>query len=430
MTVPTLPDDITSAVSLDPASATPTERLAAAPAWARGMVYASIGLIVMSFVRVVSGADDLTSSGTVGATLRLAVPIAMAGLGGIFAERVGVVNIGLEGMMILGTWFGAWGAWQFGPWTGMAIGVIGGAAGGLIHAIATVTFNVDHIISGVAVNILAGGLARYLSVVAYDSESGGGASQSPPRQGEIATITVPGLSSGLKGLEARGWFLISDLAGIVRGLTTNLSLATMLAALILVSSSVLLWRTRFGLRLRSIGENPYAAESLGVRVIGIKYAGVMISGACAGFGGAFLAVVQASIYREGQTAGRGFIGLATMIFGNWNPGGLAFGSLLFGYSDALQLRSPDAVPALFLLVAIVCAALSARHAMKGRNVQAAITFAAGVGFGILYATVDEIPSSLVYCTPYVVTLVVLATASQRLRPPAAAGRPYRRGEAH
>ena len=428
MTVPTLPDDTANAVGS--ATITPAGRLAAAPAWARGMAYASIGLIVMSLVRVVSGADDLTSSGTVGATLRLAVPIAMAGLGGIFAERVGVVNIGLEGMMILGTWFGAWGAWQFGPWTGIAVGMIGGAVGGLIHAVATVTFNVDHIISGVAVNILAAGLARYLSVVAYDSESGGGATQSPPRKGEIATITVPGVSSGLKGLEDRGWFLISDLAGVIRGVTTNLSLATLLAAMILVASSWLLWKTRFGLRLRSIGENPYAAESLGVKVISIKYAGVMISGACAGFGGAFLAVVQASIYREGQTAGRGFIGLATMIFGNWNPGGLAFGSLLFGYSDALQLRSPDAVPALFLLVSILCLALAVRHVSKGRNVQAAITLVAGAGFAVLYATVDQIPSSLVYCTPYVVTLVVLATASQRLRPPAAAGRPYRRGEAH
>ena len=418
---PTRPEDAT------PVAIAPS-RLAALRPWQRGLLYASLGMVVMSFVRAISGADDLTSAGTVGAALRLAVPIGMAGLGGIYAERVGVVNIGLEGMMILGTWFGAWGAWQFGPWYGLLLGVGGGALGGLIHAIATVTFNVDHIISGVAVNILAAGLARYLSVVAYDQGSGGGATQSPPRKSEIGTITVPGISSGLETLEKRHWFLISDVAGVIRGVTTNLSLATIVAALILAGSFVLLWRTRFGLRLRSIGENPYAAESLGVPVMRIKYAGVMLSGACAGYGGAVLAVVQSSIYKEGQTAGRGFIGLATMIFGNWRPGGLAVGALLFGYSDGLQLRSAGSVPALLLLVAIVCAAVAIRHALRHRVWQAVMTGLLAIGFLVLYLEVDTISQSLTYCTPYVVTLVVLATASQRLRPPAAAGKPYRRGE--
>src|SRR5262249_44903417 len=154
------------------------------------------------------------------------------------------------------------------------------------------------------------------------------------------------------------WFLISDLAGILRGLTTNVSYATVVAAILVALSGAFLWRTRFGLRLRSIGENPYAAESLGVPVLRIKYAGVVLSGACAGFGGAFLSVVLASIYREGQTGGKGYIGLATMIFGNWNVGGMVSGALLFGYSDGLQLRSSSAVPALFLLAAILCAAIA------------------------------------------------------------------------
>ncbi|MFN8052348.1 MAG: ABC transporter permease [Acidimicrobiales bacterium] len=393
-------------------------------------LYALVGLVTLSFVRVVSGADGLTSAGTIGAALRLAVPIGMAGLGGIYAERVGVVNIGLEGMMILGTWFGAYGAWQWGPWQGLALGMVGGAIGGLMHAVATVTFNVDHIISGVSINIVGAGLARYLSVVAYDEQSGGSATQSPPRKSEIATVTLPWVSSSLKSLESKHWFLLSDVAGIVRGVTTGVSLATIVAALLVLASFYLLWTTKFGLRLRAIGENPYAAESLGVPVLRIKYAGVVLSGVAAGFGGAFLSVVLASIYREGQTGGKGFIGLATMIFGNWRPGGLVAGALLFGYSDGLQLRSSASVPALFLLAAILCFGIAANDLRKRRPAAAALIAAAGVLFLVGYLTINQLADSLSYLTPYVVTLVVLATSSQRLRPPAAEGLPYRRGEAH
>lgn len=414
----------------EPAPTGVPESLAGLRPWQRTMVSLLVALIALSLVRQISGANGLTSSGTIGAALRLGVPIAMAGLGGIFAERVGIVNIGLEGMMILGAWFGAYGAWMWGPWYGLALGMLGGAIGGLLHAIATVTFNVDHIISGVAINIVGGGLARYLSVVAYDETSGGSATQSPPRKSEISTITVPWISKGLESLEGRHWFLVSDFAGIVRGATTNLSLATVTAGILILASAAVLWRTRFGLRLRSIGENPYAAESLGVGVLRTKYAGVILSGMSAGFGGAFLSVVQASIYREGQTSGRGFIGLATMIFGNWRPGGLVAGALLFGYSDGLQLRAPAAVPALFLLVTFICIGVAAIQVRSRRLPQAALTSAVGLAFLVGYLTVDELSDSLAYCTPYVVTLVVLATSSQRLRPPAAAGQPYRRGEAH
>lgn len=403
---------------------------ASLPKWQRSAFLLIGGVVVMSVVRLVSGADGLTSSGTIGAALRLAVPIGMAGLGGIFAERVGVVNIGLEGMMILGTWFGAYGAYEFGPWWGLALGVVGGAIGGLLHAISTVTFNVDHIISGVAINIVGAGLARYLSVVAYDESSGGSATQSPPRKSEISTWTVPGVSSGLRSLEEKHWFLLSDVAGIVRGFTTKISPATILAAVILLLAYLFLWRTKFGLRLRAIGENPYAAESLGVPVLRIKYAGVILSGMCAGFGGAFLATVLSSIYREGQTSGKGFIGLATMIFGNWRPGGLAAGALLFGYSDGLQLRSSASVPALFLLAAILCTLLLAIDIRRGHTTAAILVGVAAISFLVAYLTINELADSLSYLTPYVVTLVVLATSSQRLRPPAWGAGQYRRGEAH
>ncbi len=129
--------------------------------WMQTLILALGVFAVLSLVRVVTGADDLTSSGTFGAAVRLAVPIGLAALGGLYTERAGIVNIGLEGMMIMGTWFGAWAGWQWGPWAGVAIGILGGMLAGLLHALATVTFGVDHVVSGVAINILALGVTRY-----------------------------------------------------------------------------------------------------------------------------------------------------------------------------------------------------------------------------------------------------------------------------
>ncbi len=120
-------------------------------------------LALTSIVRLITGADGITNVSQMSTALQLAVPIGLAGLGGLWAERAGVVNIGLEGMMILGTWFGAWAGFQWGPWTGVLVGIVGGAIGGLLHAIVTVTFNVNHIVSGVAINILALGATRYLA---------------------------------------------------------------------------------------------------------------------------------------------------------------------------------------------------------------------------------------------------------------------------
>ncbi|MCU1380134.1 MAG: putative simple sugar transporter permease protein, partial [Acidimicrobiales bacterium] len=134
----------------------------ALPRIPRAVVIVAGAVILLAVVRVLTGANDLTSAGTFSAALRLAVPIALVALGGVFCERAGVVNIGLEGMMILGTWFGAYGGVRFGPWWGVALGILGGALGGLLHAVATVTFNVDHVVSGVAINILGLAVARYL----------------------------------------------------------------------------------------------------------------------------------------------------------------------------------------------------------------------------------------------------------------------------
>ncbi len=395
---------------------------------ARSLLLVAGLLVLLSAVRAYTGADDVTSSGTVRAALQTAVPIAMAGLGGLWAERAGVVNIGLEGMLVLGTWFGAWAGYQWGPWAGVAVGILGGALGGLLHAVVTVTFGVDHIVSGVAINLLAPGLARYLSVVTFTGNHGGGATQSP-QVGDIATVTLPGVSGALGTLEQHHWFLASDLAGILRGLCTGLSLLTIVAVLLVPLSYFVLWRTAFGLRLRSCGESPTTAESLGINVYRMKYAAVIASGAFAGLGGVFLSEVASSIYREGQTGGRGFIGLAAMIFGNWRPGGLAAGAGLFGYADALNLRGQGAaVHALLLFVGLLLLGLAARNLARRRYTGAVLGAAAAGAFLLWYAVTNEVPSQLVGATPYVVTLVVLAAAAQRLRMPAADGIPYRRGQ--
>src|SRR5262245_31062892 len=194
--------------------------------------------------------------------------------------------------------------------------------------------------------------------------TGGGVTQSPSVP-DLPTFSVPGLG-GLDGVERHGWFFISDLAGILRGVLTNLSALTLIAAALVPITYYVLWRTPFGLRLRSCGENPHAAESLGVPVYRYKYYGVMISGALAGLGGVFLSMVASSIYREGQTAGRGYIGLATMIFGNWRPGGLAAGAGLFGYTDALQLRGgSDSVHGLLLFIAVALVAIGVYQRVAG-----------------------------------------------------------------
>ena len=402
--------------------------LAARP---RTVALSAIGLLVLlSLVRVISGADDITSSGTTSAALRLAVPIGLAGLGGLWAERAGVVNIGLEGMLILGTWFGAWAAFFYGPWVGVMAAVAAGALGGLLHALATVTFGVDHVVSGVAINLLGGGIARYLSSIAYGDGQvpGAGQTQSPNTQ-PLPNVSLPVLSDGpdlLGRLEDQRWFFLSDVAGILKGLTADVSLLTLLGVLLVPLTFFILWRTAFGLRLRSVGENPVAADSLGVAVYRMKYAAVVMSGALAGLGGASLVI--GSIYREGQTGGRGFIGLAAVIFGNWRPGGLAAGAALFGYADAIQLRAGSAVRGLLLLVALLLVVVAVRQALRRRIGLAVAAVLIGVAFGLWYLVVDTVPSQLVGFTPHLVTLLVLAVASQRLRPPAADGIPYRRGQ--
>jgi ABC-type uncharacterized transport system permease subunit len=296
----------------------------------------------------------------------------LTGLGGLFSERSGIVNIGLEGLMVIGTVTGSFGAAYFtndlgfgvplGPAFGLLLGMACGAAFAAVHALATISFRVDHIVSGVVINLVAVGLARFLSTVFFNQ-----ATQSDPGGPHLSLIDVPLLSQIPLGL-GRAF--------------ENLSPMVFVAAFAVVPATFFLYRTRWGLRLRSAGENPEATRSLGVSVATLRWQGVLISGALAGLAGAFLSIEVVNNWREGQTLGLGFIALAALILSNWNPVRLMGAAFLFGFAQAIPRRLDD-LPVLELL-----------------------------------------PQQFIRMTPYVITIIVLAGFVGKVRPPAAAGRAY------
>ena len=385
--------------------------------------------VLLSALRIITGVDELSSSGTLRATLVAAVPIGLAGLGGLWSERAGVVNIGLEGMMILGTFGAGYFGYFYGPWQGVLGAILLGAIGGLLHAVATVLFGVDHIVSGVAVNIIGLGAVQFLAALTFSGVPGGGATQSPGID-DLPAITVAAISDPLGDLEGKNWFVVSDVAALLRALVTDLSVLTLIALSLFVFTYWVLWRTSFGLRLRSCGESPAAAESLGINVIRYKLIAVIASGAFAGLAGGFLAMVASSSFRDGQTGGRGYIGLAAMIFGNWRPGGLLAGAGLFGYTDTLRLRGGgETIHGLLLLVAVLLVLVAIWQLRRGHRIAATVSGVLGVLIGVWFFLSESVPDDLTGMTPYVTTLLVLALASQRLRMPAADGKPYRKGSA-
>ena len=299
----------------------------------------------------------------------------LTGTGGLFSERSGIVNIGLEGLMIIGTVTGAFGARYFtetmglgiiwGPLLGLLLGAICAMLFAGIHALATVTFRTDHIVSGVVINLAAIGVARYLSQAFF-----GQATQSDPGGPHLPRLDIPVLSSLPEGI-GRAF--------------SNLSPFVLLAAIAIVPVWFALYRTRWGLRLRSCGENPEAARSLGLNVSAYRYQGVLLSGFFAGASGAFLASEIIGNWREGQTLGFGFISLAALIIANWNPRRLLFFAWLFGFAQAIPLRLNDA-PIISLL-----------------------------------------PAQFIRKIPYVVTIVAIAGVVGKVRPPAAAGKAYEGG---
>jgi len=260
---------------------------------------------------------DIINVGLFAATLRMATPIAYGSLGGIFSERVGVVNIGLEGMMLTGAFTGVAVSFFSGsPWLGVVAAVLIGGLLGLLHGVITVKFAGDQVVSGTGINIFALGFTAYMSQIFWGSR---GASESV--QG-LPAISIP----FLKDVP-----IIGDIIGTHTPLVYVMIIIT-------VISYVVLFKTPLGLRIRAVGERPDAADTAGINVFKTKYLCVVISGMLAGLGGAFLSLGHLRLFAWGMTGGRGFIALAAMIFGKWMPFGAFGASLMFGFADALQMR--------------------------------------------------------------------------------------------
>ncbi|HET6454548.1 MAG TPA: ABC transporter permease [Armatimonadota bacterium] len=249
-------------------------------------------------------------------TLRLATPLILAAMGGILSERSGVVNIALEGMMLAGAFFGMLGSyWTGNPWIGVTLGMAAGGLLGLIHAALTQRTKLNHIVSGVALNIFALGLTTYLL---------------------RRVFTHAGSSPPVNGLQ--NWSLGLGRIPVVDQVIGDQNPLFYLAVVIVIGLGFMLFRTPIGLRLRSAGENPEAARSAGIRVGMARYLAVTASGVLGGLAGAYLSLGQLNMFAEGMSGGRGFIALAAVIFGKWNPYGAAGAALFFGFFDALQMR--------------------------------------------------------------------------------------------
>ncbi len=403
----------------------------------RAAAYSLAAFIMLALVRVIAGADAMTGSNTIRFGLAAATPILLAGLGGLVSERSGTVNIGLDGMIILGAWFAAWAGWHFGVWWAIPAGIVGGALGGLLLGFVTLQFGVNHVVAGIAINLIAPGVTRFLSGQFFVGNADGSISNSPTMKGSMGSFTLPILSGGdlfgwkspdfLGWLDDHRWFLISDVAGVAKGMTYKMAWTTMFALVALVVVWYLLWRTPLGLRMRSAGEKPSATDSLGVSVLSMRYLGCLMSGGLAGGAGAWLAI-DVRRYQEGQAGGRGFLGIAALVFGNWRPLGVLAGASLFGYVQSLaNLANTDPIRAVFLLVAVVVGALAILHWRRHLPVNGAFLAVTAVALLWFFIITEKVNSQLVYVMPYVVTLIVLTVASQRLRPPAADGQIWYKG---
>ena len=305
--------------------------------------------------------DFLGSLGPIlASTVRNATPLVFAAMGGMFSERSGVVNIALEGLMLISAFAGVAGAFLSGSaWVGLGFALAAGLLFALIHALMCVTFEADQIISGTAINLLALGGTGFLMVEVFGQ---GGTS---PRVDQFGAVSIP---------------LLSDIP-IIGQAFFDQSLLVYLMYLLIPVTFFVVFRTPFGLRLRATGEVPEAVDTAGVSVYRMRYYGVAISGLLAALGGAYLSMGLLSAFTEGMTNGRGFIALAALIFGRWNPIGAAGAALLFGFAQAITFRA------------------------GGQEV---------------------IPIEFLQMLPYILTIVVLASFGGRAIAPAAIGKPYRK----
>lgn len=324
-----------------------------------GVLGAAAGIWIQGVER--ETLEAVFTAGLLAATLRFATPLAFAAMGGIFSERSGVVNIGLEGMMLTGAFFAIWGAIWSGTWVvGIAMAMVFGGLLALIHAFFCIHLRADQIVSGFAVNLLALGVTGFLFTSIYPSGIPLGVSRVPNVELDF-----------LSAIPIGGDFL--------EGVFGNLNLLVWMMLLTVVLTYVVLFKTPIGLRIRAVGEHPRAADTVGISVYGVRYAAVVMSGVLAALGGAFLSLGFVGNFAENMTSGRGFIALAAVIFGKWRPGWAFTATLLFGYGFAL------AIPL-----------------QREANIS----------------------ENLISTLPYVLTLIAVAGLIGRSIPPASVGRPY------
>jgi len=300
-------------------------------------------------------------------TLMYSTPLIYTALGGVFSENSGIVNIGLEGMMTIGAFAGAATGFITGnPWLAFLAGGLAGAFFALIHAFATISFNADHTISGVAINLLAPGFALFISKIMF-----AGATTTPtiPMENKIPRIFNGTFPSG----------------SILDTIFNNYATVYLAFVLVIVAYYVL-YKTKFGLRIRSVGEHPGAADTLGINVSRVRYSAVLISGFLAGLGGASMSLALVSSFRPTLVSGQGYIAMAAVIFGKWRPQWAALACLLFGFSTALSVY---------------------------------------FGSPTLPFTINE---NLLSMIPYVVTLIILVLFVKSSKAPSALGNPYKKGE--
>jgi ABC-type uncharacterized transport system permease subunit len=306
-------------------------------------------------------------SALLSATLRSATPLTFAAIGGLFSERSGVVNIGLEGMMLTGAFFAIWGADRTHSWIGgLVIAMAAGGALALIYAYFAIQLRADQIVGGTAINFLALGITGYLYIDVY------GVKGTPNDLPGIPDVHI----SWLDRIPPHG------LGRFLQDSFGQMNLMIWLSLVLLVVTWLAMFKTPLGLRIRAVGEHPRAADTVGISVYRVRYGSVTLSGVLAALGGAYLSLGFVHSFSENMTAGRGFIALAALIFGGWRPFGAFGAALLFGFSGALARRLPDAY---------------------------------GSSAGTLFEAL-----------PYVLTLIAVAGVIGRSIPPAAVGRPYKK----
>ena len=282
------------------------------------------------------------------ATIRLTVPLAFAALGGMYSERAGVLNIALEGMLLTGAFTSAAMAFYTGnPWLGIIITVIVGGTVGLLHGFLCISLGVNQLVSGLAINLVAVGLTSFWARIVF-------AEGSTEKLPGIPPLIIPYFAS----IPILGKVLFQQ------------DILVYLLLFLIVITTYLLFNSSLGLTLRAVGEYPQAAASAGISVVKVRYLAVIISGCLASLGGAYLSLVQVKYFAEGMSAGKGFIAIAALIFGRWHPVGTALASLLFGATEALQLRIQALganIPYQFLIILPYAIALLALVGLAGKS---------------------------------------------------------------